>query len=164
MHEIPDSPILMKTSSLFRVGRKRLGLSRSHVAAQLGVSLDHLIEIEQGLRVPAAEEWMAFCGLVELSPDVLLEGFVETLSPVELSGIPEKCGYEVASRYLIHRGSKIRTLLPWVSFLRRNVGRSGFTDLCVRLGIDEDIFMDLDFQVNVNLFLDLSMAASSKGL
>jgi transcriptional regulator with XRE-family HTH domain len=164
MDDHSDSPILQKTSTLLRAARKRMGFSHDRVAAHLGVSSATLMRMERGEVILAARQWLEFCKLVQISPDSLVEGWVDSLHPVQLQGAPDPGGYELADRYLHHRASKVRTLRPWVSFLRQNLGERDFSGLCLNLGIDEDVFVDFDFQVNLNLILDLMGTASERKL
>ena len=159
-----DSPTLYKTSGLMRTARKRAGLSQVEVAQHLGVSQGALSKLENGILVPNAPQWFQFCDLTSISPDSLASGYLETLRPISDEIHELEQGYRLEKRYLQHRSSKVRTLLPWINYLKHHLGETKVEALCDRLKIDNDIFLDYDFQVSLELLLDLLVEASTLGL
>jgi len=53
--------------------RKRKGLTQKAVADELGISQSNFSKMENALLEPSAIQWMTFCQLMGVSPDMILQ-------------------------------------------------------------------------------------------
>jgi len=159
-----DSPTLFKTSRLMRTARKRVGLSQVEVAAHLGISQGALSKLEHGYLVPTAPQWFGFCELTSISPDCLVQGYLETTLKNETIPDFEKSGYRMNPKYLSRTGTKVRALLPWIQWIQNAIGEPKLEELYDHLGVDPDIWIDYDYSFSLELALDLFRTVTDLGI
>ena len=61
-----------KTSVLFKVGRKSLGLNQEQLADKLDMSQGTLSKLERAQQIPSLITWLKFCDILNITPDVIL--------------------------------------------------------------------------------------------
>jgi transcriptional regulator with XRE-family HTH domain len=153
-----------RVSEIMRTARKRANLSQATVAAKLAITQGALSKMEHGQITPSAPQWFEFCRLAGISPDSLLLGYLESNRPIQLEEGLLETGYRMEDRFLKQRGLKVRALLPWANALKEKLGPDAFFQACKARGIDGDIFLDHDFQVNILVHLELIQMAKENGL
>ena len=144
-----------KVAELMRTARKRANLSQATVANKLAITQGALSKMEHAQITPSAPQWFEFCRLAEISPDSILLGYIESVRPLRLEDAPIETGYRLEDRFLKQRGLKVRAMLPWALALKEKLGPDAFQQACKERGIDADIFLDHDFQVNVLVLNEL---------
>ena len=144
-----------KVAQLLRAGRKRANLSQAFIASKLAITQGALSKMEHGIITPSAPQWFEFCRATQISPDSLMTGYIESDSPDVYQSDALETGYRLDSRFLKHRGLKVRLLLPLVKVLKKQLGQEAFDMECKKSGIDPDIFLDRDLLVNILVFVEL---------
>lgn len=145
-----------RIATLMRAARKRAGLGQVDIAQKLGISQGAVSRTEHGILIPSAPIWFDFCKLTDISPDSLVTGFIEKSSPALLESPQGTAGFKIHSRYTTDRGSKIRAMLPFLSFFESIYGSQGMKQFLASIRVDPDFIVDHDNQINLNFCMDIA--------
>jgi DNA-binding XRE family transcriptional regulator len=151
-----EQAVAKQIASLIRSARKSKGLTQISVAEHLGISQSALSKIESGILIPSAPQWFSFCQLTSISPECLTAGYIDRHTVAHLDSNLHNLPFKLPRRYSHHRGAKVRALLPIMDFTRAAWGQARFAEFLEAQKVDSDMFVDLDNQINLNFFLDLS--------
>jgi transcriptional regulator with XRE-family HTH domain len=138
-----------------RAARKQQGLTQQEVSSRLEISQSALSKLEHGSLIASAPQWFEFCRLTRISPESLLTGYIERLVPATLAEGPREGTFKLPKRYASDRGSKVRAMLPFLSYLTVAVGEKKADELLDHLKVDADYLIDLDNQLNLEFTLDI---------
>ena len=141
-------------SKLIRVSRKEFGISQIDLAQKMDLSQSAISKIENGSLMPSALQWLAFCEMVKIDPNSLVQGYIDR---EENAGFERKknLNFKVPVGYLDHPGSNVRGIKGFSSLLDYSVGKGAFSSFCVENKIDPDYFVCLDNRINFDFTLRL---------
>jgi transcriptional regulator with XRE-family HTH domain len=159
-----EQQVANKIANLMRAARKRSGMTQVEVSKILQISQSALSKIESGILIPSAPQWFEFCGATKISPDSLTTGLIEYHSPATLQHGTQGIHFKLPKAYQQNRGSKMRAMLPIVNYFRNVGGEEKFDAYFKKIKMDSEMLYDLDAQVSLNFFLDLSRMLISEGL
>lgn len=142
-------------SRIMRAARKQLGLTQEEVSRHLGISQSALSKLEHGALIVSAPQWFEFCRLTHIRPESLLTGQIDRLKPAIVSDDPREGTFKLPRRYSLHRGSKVRAMLPFLSFLGEALGEKRTREFFKVHKVDPDFFIDLDNQLSLEFTLDV---------
>ncbi len=146
-----------KTARIIRAARKQLSLNQQTVATRLGISQSALSKLEHATLIPSAPQWFEFCRMTSIAPESLLTGYIERNRLATLDEANREGTFKLPKRYSLHRGSKVRAILPFLTFLRSVYEEDKVRDfLKSTMKVDPDFFVDLDNQLNLRFILDLA--------
>lgn len=145
-----------KTARIIRAARKQLSLTQTEVAAHLGVSQSALSKLENGILVPSAPQWFDFCRMTGISTESLLTGVIERNRPAALENGSREGTFKLPKKYATDRGSKVRAMLPFLTFLKTALGERKAREFIKSMKLDPDFFVDLDHQISLGFCLDVS--------
>jgi len=153
-----------KVARIVRGARKQLAYSQIEMARTLNISQGSLSKIEAGQLTLTPEQWYGFCEHVRISPDQSwYSGYIDRCTSTELEEGPRVGSFRIPKRYARHRGSKVRSVRPILSYFEKNLGEKKLSDYLEKVNIDEDFFITLDNQINVNFSLDLLRTLIDQG-
>ncbi len=152
-----------KIASLIRTARKSSGLNQCDIAKSLGMSQSALSKMEHGILMPSVYEWFEFCKITKISPESYLDGQIERLSPVNLDSKFEEGFFKIPKRYGMYRGSKVRTSLPLLAFMKTKWSIKQIEDFFKNIKLDSDYLTNSDHQINLMFFIDLLHTLIQKG-
>lgn len=153
-----------KIAALMRAARKKMRLTQVEVSKRLQISQSALSKIESGLLIPSAPQWFEFCEMTGISADSLMSGLIERNRPAVLESGNADLGFKVPKMYLENRGSKVRAMLPFLSYFEEVAGSKKVDEYFARIKMDRDIFTDLDTQISLQFCLDLSRTMIEQGM
>lgn len=159
-----EQQVAQKIASLMRASRKRAGMTQVEVSKVLQISQSALSKIESGILIPSAPQWFEFCGTTGISPDSLTTGLIEHQTPATLQHGTHGIHFKLPKMYHNNRASKMRAMLPIVTYFRNAVGEEKFEAYFKKIKMDSEMVYDLDAQVSLNFFLDLARALVTEGL
>jgi transcriptional regulator with XRE-family HTH domain len=146
-----------------RAARKASSLTQVEVAKELQISQSALSKLEHGILVPSAIEWFDFCRITGIPADSLVTGTIERLKPITLSSSDREGGFKLPKKYALNRGSKMRSMVPFISFFKEKLGDSHFDSFCKHQMLDADYCLDLDNTISLQFGLDLWETLIQKG-
>lgn len=139
-----------------RAARKQLGFTQEEIAGRLEISQSALSKLEHGALIPSAPQWFEFCRITGISTESLMTGYIERNQPASLKEGMREGSFKINKRYAVHRGSKVRAMLPFLAYLNASVGEKKYREYFKSVKLDADYFIDLDNQVGLEFCLDLS--------
>jgi transcriptional regulator with XRE-family HTH domain len=146
-----------------RAARKKNTFTQQAVASRLGISQGALSKMENGFLVPSAPQWFEFCEMTAISADSLTMGFIDRNTSATLEQRNVEVPFKVPRAYLDNRGSKVRAMLPFLSYFRSVMGEEKLGEYFRHLKLDPDYFVELDNQINLNFCLDISRELINQG-
>lgn len=138
---------------IMKAARRFKKENQESVSKAIGCSQSALSKLEHGTLVPSAPQWFDFCRYLEIPVQSLESGVIDRHWPVESSELPSVLKW--SKRYRQFRGLKSRELYPFVSYLRQTRGDEGVEKMFDELGIDIDLGVDFDHQINHLLIFDV---------
>lgn len=151
-----ESVIINRIARLVRATRKQLGLSQETVAKQLGLIQSALSRIETGSQMLSAPQWAEFCALTGISPDSIMTGYVDLKRSAVLKQDDREGTFRIPKKYAKNRGSKVRALVPFLSFFEKTYGDENLKKYLRAQKIDPDFFIGLDNQISLKFCLDIT--------
>lgn len=157
-----DRELKMNVGHILKAGRHSCSLSQMELSTALDMNQSVLSRLESGDLTLGAAEWMAFCEITGISPHSLTLGYIDrnrnaTLQPRWNSA------FQVPARYSDDRGTNVRAIVPFLSFLRTKLGYLHFSQFLSDLGVDPAFFVDYDNRINMNFCLDLLGSMAEHG-
>jgi transcriptional regulator with XRE-family HTH domain len=138
---------------IMKAARRFKKENQESVSKAIGCSQSALSKLEHGTLVPSAPQWFDFCRYLEIPVQSLESGVIDRNWP--LSSLEEPSIIKWPKRYRMFRGVKSRELYPFVSYLGQVRGDEGVQKMFEELGIDIDLAVDFDHQINHVLIFDI---------
>ncbi|MBL7715558.1 MAG: helix-turn-helix transcriptional regulator [Bdellovibrionales bacterium] len=153
-----------KISRIMRAARKQLALTQEQVAKKLGISQSALSKLEHGTLVASAPQWFDFCELTGIPADSLKSGYIDLETKAVVEDGNRKGTFKLPRKYANNRTVKIRELLPVMRFIEVQFGEDKLLDFFRISKMDEDFFIHLDNQVNLDFRIDLFKFLAQQGV
>lgn len=138
---------------LMKAARRYKKENQESVSKAIGCSQSALSKLEHGTLVPSAPQWFDFCRYLDIPVISLESSVIDRHLP--LSSLEEPSLVKWPKRYRMFRGLKSRELYPFVSFLRQSQGDEAVQNMFDALGVDIDLAVDFDYQINHLLVFDV---------
>jgi transcriptional regulator with XRE-family HTH domain len=144
--EIPEN-----LARMFRGIRKQLGLTQHEVGDLLQLSQPVISRIERGTATPTIWSWQRLCNLVGAKLDCHVIGAIDRLEPT----VGEMGGFRIPQRLSRNPGSKVRTVRPWLWYMKDALGSEAKVDEYLEhQNLDPDYFVFLDNELNIQFCYD----------
>lgn len=165
MHQIPPiQKIRRNFPSMLRAGRKLRGYTQHDIAKLLSTSQSRISNLESGLTVPDAAEWIYLCENLKLPADCAQKGYLDWASEVQITNERRVGLFRLPKRYANLQASKVRTARVFLTTFNWLLGESAFQSFLSEAGIDIDYFRILDQQVNIQLTYDIANEIEKRNL
>lgn len=155
MEKAHTDPIAQeRIGDILRVTRRHLGINQMEVAPRLGLDQSALSRVESGKQILTHAQWLVFCRYAGISPEATSLGTIEPEQPESAIRLPE--------RYAFEKHSKVRSLLPILSYAKSTLGDGGFRSFLEANKLHADYFLNLNAEINFNFTIDLAEALIRK--
>ena len=138
---------------LMKAARRYKKENQESVSKAIGCSQSALSKLEHGTLVPSAPQWFDFCRYLEIPVVSLESSVIDRHLPLSSLDVPSIVKWP--KRYRMFRGLKSRELYPFVSYLRQSQGDEAVEKMFDSLGVDIDLAVDFDHQINHLLVFDV---------
>ena len=138
---------------LMKAARKFQRENQESVSKAIGCSQSALSKLEHGTLVPSAPQWFLFCRHLHIPVTSLETGSIDRHIPIIT--LEEASLIKWPKRYRNFRGLKSRELYPFVSYLKALKGDAAVEKMFEELGLDIDLSVDFDHQINHLLLFDV---------
>lgn len=138
-----------------RTARKLSGLSQVETCKILGISQGYLSKVESGQNEPDVSVWFALCSLANIPADTWITGYIDQPTPALLRSSGLEHGFKVPAAYSQNRGSKVRSLIPFIRHAANTLGEAKLLGFLKTKGIDSDFFNIYDSQIGFEFCSDL---------
>src|SRR5687768_17309031 len=142
----PDPMLTQRIGRVVQAARKHLGINQTALAPKLGIDQSGLSRVESGRQALTAVQWFTFCDIAGIAADSAILGSFELSRPESAMRLP--------SRYSFESHSKVRSLLPLLSFAQNSMGERAFSSFLEEKRIHEDFFLNLNARINFNFTLE----------
>lgn len=146
---------LKKISKLWKAARLLAGFTQVKLSRELGIPQSSVSKYESGFLEPSALDWYRFCELVGIDAHRSLNlGFIDGRQKFK-TGIYQTNLFAVPMRYRLAQELKVRELLPFRLAAIDFLGAQSWEEFLASIKIPDELFLVLDYQVSINLLLDL---------
>lgn len=151
--------------TIIRVLRKYYGISQVRLAKTLGVGQGTISKIESGRLELSAHQWVTLCTLYKIDPTAIVTGRVEALENLAIDPYQNlmPLDFKMPERYKRLMGSTVRTVFPFLEFVRVKFGSEKLSSLLEKLDVDPDYFVVQNLPINIKIIEDIFEILSSSG-
>lgn len=111
----------LRIARVMRAGRKLFGKDQTYVAEVLQISQAAISKIETGRSIVSTSQWYRFCSHFSLNAETCFSlGSIDNCSEVQTKPTYVEHRFRVPKKYLRYQGSKVRTMLPLLHFLKES--------------------------------------------
>lgn len=124
------------------------------VLTSLSINPDHFIRTLESNEGPSVPELRAICGYFEITPEAFITGFIDQ-AWISSRNLP--------SRYKFSAGSKFRTSLAVLDYVKQRGGDEFLQHILRTLKIPSELLSCPDEKVSINLLSDILNLLSQRG-
>ncbi len=150
------------SARIMRAARKMTGLTQQQVAQAIEVSQSALSKMEHGILVPDMFQWYDFCQLTRVDELSCKFGYIDSGNKLMLKHEVKEGGYHLPGKYAHHRGESVRSLLPFIEYMKGKIGEEGLKKYFKYVQMDQDFFVNYSAQVNFNFLADMAVVLTEK--
>lgn len=156
MHK--NDQLLTITAGIVETARKNAGMTQKELADHLGVIQSTISRIELGNLSPTLFHWMKMCSILNIPHDAISIGYLDRCTFAKINSNSMEGGYALPRAYRDLKCVKVRWLLPFLNYAKRELGEKVYLSILSDLKMKPTFFINLDNQVNVNFFGDFISA------
>lgn len=138
---------------LMKAARRFKKENQESVSKAIGCSQSALSKLEHGTLIPSAPQWFDLCRYLHIPLTSLETGVLDRHRPI--ANVDEVSFIKWPKRYRLYRSVKSRELYPFVSYLRQLHGDEAIEKMFDELGLDIDLAVDFDHQMNHLVLFDV---------
>lgn len=154
------------TGKVLRALRKYMGINQISFAEVLEVNQSTLSRVEKGMLELTAFQWVSLVEKYKLDARCIVSGKIEQLSEIKFKiGDENKInGFKMPKKYLKFRGSRVRSIRPFLNYLVSHVGEDKLNELLISKKIDPDYFIIQNLPISIELIQDIFLEIVNLGL